>query len=110
MSEMEQIIMNIIIYAGDAKSHAYEALRKVNEGDYTGADEEMKKAEESLEVAHNAQTSLLHKEANGEKMEMSVLFVHSQDHLMTTITEKNLIEQIIELRKLINPILSKNNN
>ncbi|SKA90111.1 PTS system, cellobiose-specific IIA component [Clostridium sp. USBA 49] len=110
MSEMELMIMNIIINAGDAKTHAYEALRKVNDGDYAGAEEEMKKSEEALEVAHNAQTSLIQKEANGEKIEFSVLFVHSQDHLMTTITEKNLIEQIIELKKTINQILTKINN
>ena len=36
---------------------------------------------------------------------MSVLFVHAQDHLMTAITEKNLIEQIIELRKIVNTLV-----
>lgn len=107
MEEIELSIMNIIINAGEAKTHAYEALRKVNEGKYDAADEEMKKANEALEVAHNFQTSFIQKEANGEKVDIGVLFVHAQDHLMTAISEKNLIEQIIELRKVVNTLLKK---
>jgi PTS system cellobiose-specific IIA component len=107
MDEMELTIMNIIINAGEAKTHAYEALRKVNEGEYEAAEEEMRKADDALEVAHNAQTSLIQKEASGEKIDIGVLFVHAQDHLMTAMSEKNLIEQIIELRKVVNSLLKK---
>ncbi|SHI55726.1 PTS lactose/cellobiose transporter subunit IIA [Clostridium intestinale] len=105
MSELEQVIMNIIINSGDAKGYSYEALNAVNEGNYEEADQLIDKANEALEVAHNAQTDLLQKEAAGEKTEVSVLFVHAQDHLMTTITEKNLIEQIMELRKIVNKLV-----
>lgn len=106
-SEMETAIMNIIINAGDCKNHAYMALNKVNEGKYDEADEEMILANEALSKAHNGQTTFLNKEANGEKIDMSVLFVHAQDHLMTAITEKNLIEQIVELRKVVNTLSEK---
>ena len=105
MSELEQVIMNIIINSGDAKGYSYEALNAVNEGNYEEADQLIEKANEALEVAHNAQTDLLQKEAAGEKTEVSVLLVHAQDHLMTTITEKNLIEQIMELRKIVNKLV-----
>ncbi|AGF57027.1 PTS system cellobiose-specific IIA component [Clostridium saccharoperbutylacetonicum] len=107
MSELEMIIMNIIINAGEAKAHAYDALEKVNDEMYEEADALMQKASESLELAHNAQTSLLQKEAAGEKTEITVLFVHAQDHLMTALTEKNLIEQIVKLRKIINTLVAK---
>lgn len=107
MNEIELAIMNIIMNAGDAKTHAYKALELVKKGGDKEADEEMKKAEEALDVAHNAQTSLLNKEANGEKFDMGILFVHSQDHLMTAISEKNLIEQIIELTKKMNELTKK---
>ncbi|WP_238907407.1 PTS lactose/cellobiose transporter subunit IIA [Clostridium sp. YIM B02506] len=105
MSELEQVIMNIIINSGDAKGYSYEALNAVNEGNYEEADQLIEKANEALEVAHNSQTDLLQKEAAGEKTEVSVMFVHAQDHLMTTITEKNLIEQIMELRKIVNKLV-----
>lgn len=107
MDEMELVVMNIIINAGEAKTHAYEALRKVNQEEYSAADEEMQKANDALEVAHNSQTAFIQKEANGEKVDIGVLFVHAQDHLMTAISEKNLIEQIIELRKVVNTLLKK---
>ena len=107
MDEMELAIMNIIVNAGDAKTHAYEALNKVNVGDYDGAEDEMKKSNDALNLAHNSQTSFLQKEASGEKMEFSVLFVHCQDHLMTAISEMSLIERIMELTKTVNGLKEK---
>lgn len=105
MEELEMAIMNIIINSGDCKNHAYMALNNVNEGNYEEANKELELANDALGKAHEGQTAFLHKEANGEKIEMSVLFVHAQDHLMTSITEKNLIEQIIELRKVVNTLV-----
>ena len=107
MNELELSIMNIIVNAGDAKSCAYEALAKVNDGDYEEADKLMEKASDALNLAHNAQTGMLQKEASGEKVEISILFVHAQDHLMTALSEINLIEQIMELRKIINTLVKK---
>lgn len=110
INETESQIMQIIIYAGDAKKHAYDSLRDVNDGNYENADKEMNMAHESLVTAHNAQTSLLQNEARGKKTEITALFVHAQDHLMTSITEINLIEQIVELRKVVNTLLEGKNN
>ena len=64
----------------------------------------LKESEESSLLAHNAQTELLQAEANGDNSNYSIIMVHAQDHLMTAITEKNLIEQIMELRKIINTL------
>ncbi|OOM79067.1 PTS lactose/cellobiose transporter subunit IIA [Clostridium sp. BL-8] len=105
MDQLEMAIMNIIINAGDCKNHAYMALNMVNEGKYEEVEKEMELANEALAKAHDAQTEMLQKEAAGEKIELSVLFVHAQDHLMTAISEKNLIEQIIDLRKVVNTLL-----
>ena len=102
MEELEMQIMNIIVYAGDCKNHAYGALRKAKEKNFEEAEKEMKLAEESISKAHDFQTAMIQKEANGEKVELSVLFVHAQDHLMTAMSEKTLIQEIIELRKSIN--------
>lgn len=105
--ELEQVVMNIIIFAGEAKAFAYEALRKVNEGKYEDADVLMEKANEEIGKAHDIQTSLLQKEAAGEKLEVSILFVHAQDHIMSAISEKNLINEIIKLRKVVNSLINK---
>lgn len=105
--EVEQVVMELIINSGDARAFAHEALEKAKEGKYEEADELMEKANDVIDQTHNLQTSLLQKEAAGDKVEISILFVHAQDHLMTSITEKNLIEELIEMRKIINSLLNK---
>lgn len=105
--DMQEIVLDIIVHSGEARAYAHEALSKANNGDFKGADDSMALANEAIDRAHNIQTGIIQKEAAGEKQEVSVLFVHSQDHLMTAITEKNLISEIIELRKLLHPLLVK---
>ncbi len=102
---MEELIMQIIIDAGDVRFHAYEALNLANEGKFDEAQESLKSANEAMEKAHEAQTSFLFKEANGEKVEITALFIHSQDHLMTAISEKNLIAQLVEMRRSIQELI-----
>lgn len=104
--EVEQVVMELIINSGEAKSYAHEALAKAKEGKYVEADELMEKANDMIGKTHNIQTSLLQKEASGESIQISILFVHAQDHLMTAISEKNLISELIEMRKVINPLLN----
>lgn len=95
----DQIIMGLILHSGDAKQHIYFALNQVKQGKFEESDKEIQLAEDALTEAHNMQTSFLAQEAGGNKAEITALFVHAQDHLMTTITEINLIKEIIELRK-----------
>lgn len=97
----ESIVLEIIMNAGEAKGYAYEALRKAKGGNFDEVDALFEKADEALSKAHNIQTSLLSREANGEEINVSILFVHSQDHLMTCMSEKNLIKEIIEMQKEI---------
>ncbi|OFN88130.1 PTS lactose/cellobiose transporter subunit IIA [Streptococcus sp. HMSC074F10] len=91
----DQIIMGLILNAGDAKQHIYQALKLAKEGNF---------AESKIEIgalleAHNLQTQFLAQEAGGTRTDISALFIHSQDHLMTSITEINLIKEIIDLRQ-----------
>jgi PTS system cellobiose-specific IIA component len=59
--ELEQSIMMIIIHSGDARAYAYEALHKVNEGDYEGAEKAMEDADNAIGEAHDIQTSFYKK-------------------------------------------------
>ena len=95
----DQIIMGLILNACDAKQHIYQALSFAKEGDYESSEDEIAKADAALLEAHNLQTQFLAQEAGGTKTEITALFVHSQDHLMTSITEINLIKEMIDLRK-----------
>lgn len=50
-----------------------------------------------MSQAHESQTGMLTKEAQGEHMDVTLLAVHSQDHLMTAIAFKDLATEIIDL-------------
>ncbi|GIM30211.1 PTS mannose transporter subunit IIA [Clostridium polyendosporum] len=104
---LEEIVMNIIIHSGEAKAFAYEALSKAKDGEFDEVEVLMEKANDAIGKAHDIQTSLLQKEASGDKTEVSILFVHAQDHLMTSMSEKNLISEIIELTKIVKCLSNK---
>lgn len=99
--ELEMIVFSIVGNAGEAKNLAYQALLLSDEGKFQEAEEMMKKSNEAILKAHEVQTDLIQKEANGERTPMSMLFVHAQDHLMTAITEKQLITRMIKMNKRI---------
>lgn len=101
---MEEIIFSIIIHGGNARAKAYDALKAAQNSDFVKAKEDLDEADKELGNAHRIQTSIIQKEANGEKVDISVLFVHAQDHLMTAIAEKGLIESMIDLYKRIDEL------
>lgn len=94
---MEEIIMNLIIFSGDARSYSMEAIQLAKEGKIQEAKELLGKAGEQLGEAHHSQTTLIQNEAAGNKAEVSLLLVHAQDHLMTTITLKDMATEFVEL-------------
>jgi PTS system cellobiose-specific IIA component len=97
--EKEQVAFTIILHAGDARSHALEALKYAREKKFTEANESIAQAKKQLIAAHQIQTELLQSEARGEKQEINLLLIHAQDHLMTAILAKDLIEEMILMFK-----------
>ncbi|MBM7599947.1 PTS system cellobiose-specific IIA component [Virgibacillus halotolerans] len=97
MDEMTEVAFQIILYAGNGKSNAMEAIQEAKAGDFAAADQLIEEAGEELGKAHHYQTSLLQKEANGEQNLINVMLIHSQDHLMTSMTVRDLAVEIIEI-------------
>ncbi|MGE1165941.1 PTS lactose/cellobiose transporter subunit IIA [Peribacillus simplex] len=50
-------------------------------------------------AAHKIQTALIQQEVSGEVFEIPMLLIHPQDHLMTSMTTKDLAIEIVELYK-----------
>lgn len=92
-----EIIMSLIAKSGDAKSSMVEAIHFAKDGHLEKAKSKLKEAENGLSKAHNVQTSLLTKEASGEKLETSLLMIHAQDHLMNAITFGDMAKEMIDL-------------
>ena len=90
-------IMGLIMNSGDAKSKAIEAIAAAKSGDFEEARQGLQSAQEALVQAHKSQTSLLTQEAQGDKVEVTLLTVHAQDHLMTSIAFVDLAKEIVDL-------------
>ena len=97
--DLEMIVMELITHAGDARSLAIEAIRSARSGSFDDAGSKMQEAEAQLIEAHNVQTSLLVRETNGDPVQVSLLLVHAQDHLMNAITVKDLALEMIAMMK-----------
>lgn len=89
----------IVAYAGDARSKFLEALDAAQRGEFEQAEKLIEAGSKCLVDAHNAQTSLLQKEASGEDTAYSVTLMHGQDHLMTTVLLRDLLKHLLELYK-----------
>lgn len=109
MEGLELSIFNIISNGGNAKGLVYEAMEAAEKGDFEQADSLMNEADEFLKVAHQTQTELLQGEANGDKHDISLLMVHAQDHLMTSIEVRNLADVVIRMNKRLHDLETKDN-
>lgn len=92
-----EVIMQLIMHGGDARGKAIEAIHAAKAGDFEQADRKLVEAQESLNIAHNAQTGLLSQEASGDTVAVSLLMVHGQDHLMTAISFLDLAKEMVDL-------------
>ena len=97
--EQMQITMGLIINAGNAKAFAVEAITCAKNGDFEGAKAKLKNADQALVEAHNTQTGMLTQEAQGNHVNVTLLTVHSQDHLMNAMLARELIDELIELHR-----------
>lgn len=89
---MEEEIMQIIVNAGNARSNCIKAMKESVAHNYEVAYQLFEQAKIDLVLAHNMQTELIQKEIRGEKIELSLLLVHAQDHLMDALVFKDLAE------------------
>ena len=96
---MMNSVMGLIVHSGNTKSECMEAIQLAKRGNIEQAKEKISSANEVLTEAHHAQTALLTEEAKGGKVEVTMLLIHAQDHLMTAIEAKNLIECMIKMYK-----------
>lgn len=95
----EQINFQLILYSGNARSKIIQSLREYREGNIEGSEALLKESEQELAVAHDVHFQLVQKEAQGEKIDFSMLFMHAEDHLMSTITMKELVVELLEIFK-----------
>ena len=99
VQESQLVAFTIISYSGMARALVHEAMEAMRKGEFQLADEILNEADEQLVQAHKAQTDLLHAFANGTEIEIQIIMVHAQDHLMTTMTLKEVAQEMKMLCK-----------
>ena len=102
MDEQEQIVINLIVNAGSARSSAIEAIQYAKAGDMEKANECLQQAKESVNEAHHSQTEMIQAEIRGEKTPLNLLMVHAQDHLMTSLVVIDLAQEFIDIYEKVN--------
>lgn len=98
---LEQASFQLILHAGNAKSSAMEAISYAKKGDFENAHEKLDEANQELVKAHDIQTALLVKNAQGKTINIDILMVHAQDHLNHALTSIDFAAEIIDLYKVI---------
>lgn len=97
--KMELIIMNLVVSGGNARSLALQAVKASREKQFEEAAALMEQCNQALDQAHCIQTELIQKEANGEYMEVRLLMVHAQDHLMNAMTVRDIAVEMIAMNR-----------
>ncbi|GAA4719605.1 PTS lactose/cellobiose transporter subunit IIA [Brevibacillus fulvus] len=95
--ELSEYVFQIILRGGNARSFAMEAIAYAKKGNFQEAWQALDNAGNELNEAHSIQTSLIQKEAAGDKTEISLLMVHAQDHLMNALTVRDLAKEFVQL-------------
>ncbi|HAU5788610.1 TPA: PTS N,N'-diacetylchitobiose transporter subunit IIA [Citrobacter freundii] len=97
--ELEEVVMGLIINSGHARSLAYGALKMAKQGDFESAKAMMDQSRLALNEAHLVQTKLIEGDQGEGKMKVSLVLVHAQDHLMTSMLARELVTELIELHE-----------
>jgi len=95
----EQINFMLILHSGNARSKIIQALREYREGNVDESDNLLVQAEEDLKASHEIHFKMVQKEASGEKVEFALLLMHAEDHLMSTLTMKELVRELLDIFK-----------
>lgn len=94
--DLEMAAMTLVGNAGESRSLTFEALRAAKIGDFDLAEHKLAEAKEAALRAHGIQTELICAEADGDEgIKIGLLMVHAQDHLMTAILARELVEEMM---------------
>ena len=97
--ELQVAAFEIILNSGNARTSVHEAFTAMRESSYDRASQLLETANEELLLAHQAQTKLLQEYAGGTEIKIEIIMVHAQDHLMTTMTLREVALEMLELYK-----------
>ena len=94
---IDNVVMELIVKSGEAKSQAMEALSHARCGDFDQAEKSLADSREAGRLAHKMQTALIAADGGEGKVPVSLLLVHAQDHLMNSMLAQDLAEEMVRI-------------
>lgn len=91
--------MEIIAYAGVAKSNYVLAMKMAKKHEFIEAQEKLLEGDSILKQAHDLHLGLLQKEAVENEAQVSMLVLHAEDQFMSCETIKLMVEEFIDIYK-----------
>jgi PTS system cellobiose-specific IIA component len=96
---LESTVMELIISAGESRSFAMQALRAAKQKNWAQVDVLLTQAAAASKRAHDVQTMLIGLDEGTGKIPVNLIMVHAQDHIMTSMLAREIIEELIEIHK-----------
>lgn len=96
-----EVSMEIIAYAGVAKSKYIEAIKKARLYQFDEGMQLISEGDEMMHTVHDTHLKLLQKEAAENVAQSSLLVMHAEDQLMNSETIKLMALEMIEVYKQI---------
>lgn len=97
--ELTNAGLRVVAFSGNARSNFLEALDLAKAGKFEEADRYIGMGVENLDLASLAQKDFLANEAEGSREGLDFLAIHAQDHYMTTLLLRDLINNLIDIYK-----------
>lgn len=91
------VAMQLITYAGCAKSTYIQAMQLSKEKKFEDANAKIKEADSILAQAHTQHLELLQREATEMQPQVSLLIIHAEDQMMSCETIKLMVMEFIHI-------------
>lgn len=97
VTKLSECAMQIVTYAGCAKSCYMQALQEAKKGNWEFVEPKIKEGEQNYRQAHEAHGEILMEEVNTLVPQISLLMSHAEDQIMSAELVRVLVEELIEL-------------
>ncbi|MFD1067626.1 PTS cellobiose transporter subunit IIA [Oceanobacillus locisalsi] len=95
--QIQSVAFDIILHSGSSRTMIHEAFKMMRNSEFKNAADKLEASNEELLSAHQSQTDLIQQYTSGEDINMEIIMVHAQDHLMTTMTLREVALEMLHL-------------
>lgn len=99
IENLEETVMELIINAGESRSCAMQALYAAKAEKWDEVEGLLEASTAAAKRAHVVQTQLIGADEGSGKVPVNLIMVHAQDHIMTSMLARELVEELIEVHR-----------